>query len=244
MTSNKKSEISKIPFGEPDPWGSLEEGKNPLLEKIKQKLMKGSSKPAGIITSPGVNGHTADLDKRLPHDVNVAKKLLTDAGYPNGFNVELRCPDDRYIQDKEICVTIVEMLEKIGVKVTLLAQTKSKHFQDFKDDKCDFFMLGWGVPTFDSHYVFDYLYETGSDFNKVNFSNADVDYAIKIMETELDEKKRNSAIAKAWKIVKDDISYLPLHHKVTYWASKENIDVPIGANNEPLFKYASVQKTK
>jgi peptide/nickel transport system substrate-binding protein len=54
--------------------------------------MRGLSEPAGIITFPGVNGYTKDLDKRLPYDVNAAKKLLADAGYPNGFDVELRCP--------------------------------------------------------------------------------------------------------------------------------------------------------
>ena len=84
-------------------------------------------------------------------------------------------------------------------------------------------MLGWGVPTLDSHYVFHYLYESGASWNKVNFSNADVD----------------AAIAKAWKIVKDDISYLPLHHQVISWASKSNVNVPIRPNNEPLFRTAS-----
>ena len=98
---------------------------------------------------------------------------------------------------------------------------------------------GWGVPTLDSHYVFHYLYESGASWNKVNFSNSEVDAAIRVMEGEVDLDKRNEAIAKAWKIVKDDISYLPLHHQVISWASKSNVDVPIRPNNEPLFRFAS-----
>ena len=209
------------------------------IEAIKKKVMRGLSEPAGIITFPGVNGYTTDLDKRLPYDVDAAKKLLADAGYPKGFDVELRCPNDRYVNDEAICTAVVGMLGKIGVNVNLFAQTKSKHFKELKEDKGDFYMLGWGVPTLDSHYVFHYLYESGASWNKVNFSNSEVDAAIRVMEGEVDLDKRNAAIANAWKIVKDDISYLPLHHQVISWATKKNVDVPIRPNNEPLFRFAS-----
>ncbi len=210
------------------------------IEAIKKKVMRGLSEPAGIITFPGVTGYTKALDKRLPYDVDAAKKLLADAGYPNGFDVELRCPNDRYVNDEAICTAVVGMLGKIGVNVNLFAQTKSKHFKELKDNQGDFYMLGWGVPTLDSHYVFHYLYETDASWNKVNFSDADVDAAIRVMEGEVDLDKRNAAIAKAWKIVRDNIAYLPLHHQVISWASKSNVNVPIRPNNEPLFRFSSV----
>ena len=209
------------------------------IEAIKKKVMRGLSEPAGIITFPGVTGYTKELDKRLPYDVDAAKKLLASAGYPNGFDVELRCPNDRYVNDEAICTAVVGMLGKIGVNVSLFAQTKSKHFKELKDNQGDFYMLGWGVPTLDSHYVFHYLYDTGASWNKVNFSNTEVDEAIRVMEGEVDLDKRNAAIAKAWKIVRDDISYLPLHHQVISWASKSDVDVPIRPNNEPLFRFSS-----
>ena len=60
------------------------------------------------------------------------------------------------------------------------------------------------------------------------------------MVVEVDPAKRNAAIAEAWKIVKADISYLPLHHQVISWASKSSVDVPIRPNNEPLFRFATV----
>ena len=210
------------------------------IEAIKKKVMRGLSEPAGIITFPGVTGYTKALDERLPYDVDAAKQLLADAGYPDGFEVELRCPNDRYVNDEAICTAVVGMLGKIGVKVNLFAQTKSKHFKELKDNQGDFYMLGWGVPTLDSHYVFHYLYETGASWNKVNFSDADVDAAIRVMEGEVDLDKRNAAIANAWKIVRDNIAYLPLHHQVISWASKTNVNVPIRPNNEPLFRFSSV----
>ena len=208
------------------------------IEAIKKKVMRGLSEPAGIITFPGVTGYTKELDKRLPYDPEASKKLLADAGYPDGFDVELRCPNDRYVNDEAICTAVVGMFGKIGVNVSLNSQTKSKHFKELKNKKGDFYMLGWGVPTLDSHYVFHYLYDSGASWNRVNFSNTRVDELIKVMEGEVDLNKRNAAIAEAWKIVKDDISYLPLHHQVISWASKSNVDVPIRPNNEPLFRFA------
>ena len=209
------------------------------IEAIKQKVMRGNSAPAGIVTFPGVTGYTSDLDKRLPYDPEASKKLLADAGYPNGFEVELRCPNDRYINDEAICTAVVGMLGKVGVNVSLNSQTKSIHFKELGEKKGDFYMLGWGVPTLDSHYVFHYLYDTGASWNKANFSNARVDELIKVMEGEVDLDKRNAAIAEAWQIVKDDITYLPLHHQVIAWASKKNVNVPIRPNNEPLFRFSS-----
>jgi peptide/nickel transport system substrate-binding protein len=209
------------------------------IKAIQKKVMRGLSEPAGIITFPGVTGYTKDLDKRLEYNPEAAKKLLADAGYPNGFDVELRCPNDRYVNDEAICTAVVGMFGKIGVNVSLNSQTKSKHFKELKNKKGDFYMLGWGVPTLDSHYVFHYLYDTGASWNRVNFSDARVDELIKIMEGEVDLDKRNAAIAEAWKIVKDDISYLPLHHQVISWASAKNVNVPIRPNNEPLFRFSS-----
>jgi peptide/nickel transport system substrate-binding protein len=209
------------------------------IEAIKKKVMRGLSEPAGIITFPGVTGYTKELDKRLPYDPEAAKALLAKAGYPDGFDVELRCPNDRYVNDEAICTAVVGMFGKIGVNVSLNSQTKSKHFKELKNKKGDFYMLGWGVPTLDSHYVFHYLYDTGASWNRVNFSSSRVDELIKVMEGEVDLDKRNAAIAEAWKIVKDDISYLPLHHQVISWASAKNINVPIRPNNEPLFRFSS-----
>ena len=201
--------------------------------------MRGNSASAGIVTFPGVTGYTTELDKRLAFDPEASKKLLADAGYPDGFEVELRCPNDRYINDEAICTAVVGMLGKVGVKVSLNSQTKSIHFNELGEKKADFYMLGWGVPTLDSHYVFHYLYDTGASWNKANFSNTRVDELIKVMEGEVDLDKRNAAIAEAWQIVKDDITYLPLHHQVIAWASKKNVNVPIRPNNEPLFRFSS-----
>ncbi len=229
-------------------------GKNPLKDKkvrlamyhaldmnaIQDKVMRGLSEPAGMITFPGVQGYTKELDARLPYDPNMSKKLLTDAGYPDGFEITLDCPNNRYINDEAICVAAVSMLAKVGIKVNLDAQPKSIHFKDLQNDLSDFYMLGWGVPTFDSHYVYSFLLKSDGSWNKVGFSDARVDELVGTMLTETNLDQRNANIAEAWAIVQDNMPYLPLHHQVISWGSKSNVEVPIRTNNEPLFRFAKV----
>ena len=77
------------------------------MEAIKEKVMRGQSFPAGIITAPGINGHTPERDQRFAYDPDLAKKLLAEAGYADGFELTLDCPNDRYINDEAICVAAI-----------------------------------------------------------------------------------------------------------------------------------------
>ena len=210
------------------------------MDAIKDKVMRGLSEPAGMITFPGVQGYTKELDARLPYDPEKSKQLLAEAGYPDGFEITLDCPNNRYINDEAICVAAVGMLAKIGITVNLDSQPKSIHFKDLQNDLSDFYMLGWGVPTFDSHYVYSFLLTTGGSWNKVGYSDARVDELVGTMLTETNLDQRNANIAEAWAIVQDNMPYLPLHHQVISWGSKSNVDVPIRTNNEPLFRHAMV----
>jgi peptide/nickel transport system substrate-binding protein len=115
-------------------------GKNPFKDKrvrrafyqaidedaIVSKVMRGFAHKTALMVGPGVNGYDATLEKRFPYDPATAKKLLAEAGYPDGFEVGFDCPNDRYVNDEAICQAVVAMLAKIGVKTNLLAQTKAK----------------------------------------------------------------------------------------------------------------------
>jgi peptide/nickel transport system substrate-binding protein len=231
-------------------------GKNPFAEKavrqamyqaididaIHKKVMRGASVPAGLITSPGVHGYTKELDRRLPYDPEAAKKLMAQAGYPEGFEVKLDCPNDRYVNDEGICQAVVGMLGRIGVKVALDAQSKTLHFPKIQKRETEFYLLGWGVPTLDSHYVFSYLYHTKGSWNATGYSNAKVDELTEKMEREIDLKKRDAMIEEAWRTVRDDVVYLPLHHQVITWAMSSKLELPIVANDSPQFRYAMLKR--
>jgi len=231
-------------------------GKNPFADRrvreamyraidiaaIQKVVMRGLAVPAGIITSPGVNGYNGNLNKRLAYDPKKAKELLTAAGYPNGFSVRLDCPNNRYNNDEKICIAVVGMLGKIGIKVNLDAIPKSKHFPKIQKRVSDFYMLGWGVPTLDSHYVFTYLYRSKGPWNATGFKNPRVDELTAAMPVTVDLKKRDAMIAEAWKIAKDAIVYIPLHHQVIAWGMSKKVTLPIRADDSPHFRWAKVSK--
>ena len=241
--------------GSPELRSSNVKGKNPFadakvrqavyqaidIKAIQQKVMRGDAEPAGIITPSFVNGWTKELDQRPPFDAEASKKLLSEAGYPNGFEVKLDCPNDRYINDEAICQAVVGMLGKVGIKTALDAQSKSLHFPKLQNKKSDFYMLGWGVPTLDSHYVFSFLYKTNGTWNSTGYSNPEVDKLTSEMDQEIDIEKRNQMIAKAWEIVKKDGVYAPLHHQVITWAMRDKLDMPIIPNDSPQFRYATMK---
>lgn len=232
-------------------------GKNPLadqrvrqafyqaidIEAIKKKVMRGYSVPAGLITPPAVHGYTDELNKRRPYDVAAAKKLLADAGYKDGFSLQLDCPNNRYINDEGICQAVVGMLGKIGVKVHLSAIPKTIHFPKIKNRETDFYMLGWGVSTLDSHYVFNYLVKSADKgWNGTGFKDSEIDATILKIEKEVDFPKRDKMIAGVWQTMRDNVNYLPLHHQVIVWAMSDKLDIPIVADDGVRFIYTKFKK--
>ena len=130
--------------------------------------MRGLSIPAGIMVAPGVNGNTPDIDVPAKVDPERAKKLLADAGYPNGFEFQLNCPNNRYVNDEEICQNLVGMWARIGVKTKLVAESMATFIQKVQNFDTSAYLLGWGVATFDAQYTLQSLIRTrttGADGN-------------------------------------------------------------------------------
>ncbi|MEM7423797.1 MAG: ABC transporter substrate-binding protein [Pseudomonadota bacterium] len=200
-------------------------------EAIKRVVMEGLSFPTGMITPPGVLGNTPGNDGPYPFDAAKAKALLAEAGYPDGFSVRLDCPNNRYNNDEKICQAAVAMLAKIGVKVNLEAIPKAQHFPKIQNRTSDFYMLGWGVPTLDSHYVFSYLLAKDGSWNATGYDNARVNEITGLITTETDIEKRTALIDEAWNIIKADMPYAPIHHQVIAWAMSDKLDAPIAADD-------------
>lgn len=210
-------------------------------EAIQKVVMRSQSKPTGVIMPPFVNGWTPKLDEYPAYDVAAAKKLMTDAGYANGFEITLNCPNDRYINDEGICQAAVGMFGQIGIKVTLDAKPKAQHFPLIKKRETDFYMLGWGVPTFDSEYIFNFLAHTSTDklgsWNGTRYSNPDMDKKIVSLASETNLDARNKIIGEIWSTVKGEVLYLPIHHQVLNWGMKAGIDFPVQPEDQPHFKF-------
>ncbi|MEM6354646.1 MAG: ABC transporter substrate-binding protein, partial [Pseudomonadota bacterium] len=174
------------------------------------------------------------------------KALMAEAGYRDGFNITLNCPNDRYINDEAICQAVVGMMGQIGINVSLDAKPKAQHFPLITQGQTDFYLLGWGVPTFDSEYIFNFLVHTkGEDrgsWNGTGYSNAKVDEMIQTLSSETDLEARNETIGKIWAEVQSDLLYLPVHHQVLNWGMKDGIQFDVQPEDQPHFKYLTFSK--
>jgi peptide/nickel transport system substrate-binding protein len=208
-------------------------------EAIRQVVMRGQSRPAGMIAPPFVNGWTAEMDQ-VTTDLDAARALMTEAGYEDGFSIQLDCPNDRYINDEAICQAVVGMLGQIGIDVNLDAKPKAQHFP-LIPGQTDFYMLGWGVPTFDSEYIFNFLIHTLTDQrgsrNGTGYSNPEIDAMIQSLASETDLEARNETIASIWEVVQAETLHLPIHHQILNWGMVEEIGTEVSPEDMPKFKY-------
>jgi len=210
------------------------------IETIKSKVMRGASTPTALMIAPGVHGFVASLNKRLPYDPAAAKKLLADAGYPNGFEVGMNCPNDRYVNDSEICQAIAAMLARIGVKVNLMVESKATYFPKILSRNTSFYLLGWTPSTLDAHDALYSLMATPGpggqgQFNLGSYSNPKFDELTTKIQSETDDNQRNAMIAEAMKIHEDDIGHIPLHQQALAWGVRKNISlVQLATNDMPL----------
>ncbi len=230
--------------------GSNIKGKNPLkdlrvrmalyqsidIASINRVTMRGQSQPTGALVAPQVNGWTEGVHKRHAYDPEASKKLLADAGYPQGFEVDFACPNNRYINDEEICQAVTAMWAKIGIKAKLRTLPLVTYFPMIQRFEASIYMLGWGVPTFDALYSLQSLTRslgTGGDgnYNVGRYSNQRMDYVVDRVKAETDLLVRNRLLTEALQLQNDTVAHIPLHNQIIPWALKKNVDVTHRADN-------------
>ncbi|HVJ54554.1 MAG TPA: ABC transporter substrate-binding protein [Aliidongia sp.] len=218
------------------------------INTIKTKVMRGFSQPTAEMIAPGINGFDPKLNERPAYDPVKSKALLVEAGYPDGFETGMDCPNDRYVNDEAICQAVVAMLAKVGIKVNLLAQTRVKYFAKINPPgyTTSFYMLGWTPATYDAHNAMVALMATRNgnglgDFNNGGFSYKEIDDGMHAVQIETDKEKRQALISDVLKFVKDNYLYIPLHQQVVVWAARNNVDVAQMADNYFPLRYVTVK---
>jgi peptide/nickel transport system substrate-binding protein len=213
------------------------------IELIKTRVMRGLSTPSALMVAPQLFPLSKDFT-RPKFDPDGAKKLLTEAGYPDGFEVTMDCPNDRYVNDAAICQAVVGMLARIGVKITLLAQPKALYFAKILKPggyQSSFYLLGWTPGTSDSHNV---LYDimgcrddpksARGEANVAGYCNKKMDEVTDKVLVEPDPAKRDQLIKEAFEIAAKDYAYIPLHQQALAWGVSKKLKVVQRADNAVL----------
>lgn len=247
-------------MGSPELKYSNVKGKNPFADKrvrqalsmaidrdaIRRNIMRGLSIPAGVMVAPGVNGNTPELDAPTKADVDGAKKLLAEAGYPGGFEFRLNCPNNRYVNDEEICQAILAMWARVGVRAQLMAENMATFIQKVQNFDSSMYLLGWGVATYDAQYAIQSLARTrtsGADgnFNFSKVSDPVVDRLTDAMKTETDTAKRDAMIKEALQRIKDEVLLIPIHHQMRPWAMKAGVTTVHRSDDRPEARFTSLR---
>ena len=212
---------------------------------IQRTIMRGLSVPGMLMVAPGVNGYTKEADKPVTANIDAAKKLLADAGYPNGFEFTLDCPNNRYVNDEEICQAIVGMWARAGLKVKLNAMPFATYIPKIQKHESSAYMLGWGVATYDALYSLQSLVRTkttGADgnFNLGRVNDPKLDALIDAAKSETDVAKRDALLKEGLKLTMDNAYYVPIHHQIRPWAMKKNVSTVHRSDDRPEARFTSV----
>jgi len=206
-----------------------------------QKIMKGFGTAAGQNSPAGYQGHNDALKPRF--DLDMAKKLMKEAGYENGFECTMIAPNNRYVNDEKLAQAFVSMMSKIGIKISLKTMPKAQYWDQFDAQVADIQMIGWHSDTEDSANFFEYLYmcpnkETGrGQYNSGNYCNPEVDKLTMASNSEIDVAKRSAMLQQIEQILYDDAAFIPLHWQNLSWASRDNLNTEeiVNVMNFPYF---------
>jgi len=206
---------------------------------IVDKIMKGFATPAAQFSPAGYLGYNPALKPRF--DLDLAKKLMKDAGYENGFSVTMMAPNNRYVNDDKIAQAVAAMLSKINIKVDLQTMPKAQYWPAFDDRAADIMMIGWHSDTEDSANFYEFLAMTPDQstgfgaYNSGNYSSQFVDSTTLRANKETDPKKRAEMLQSIEAKIFQDAGFIPLHWQNLAWAARKgvHIDPIVNALNFP-----------
>jgi peptide/nickel transport system substrate-binding protein len=201
------------------------------IETIRAKLMNGQSVPTGGLTpSPQGAYNDATLETRLPYDVARARALMAEAGYADGFEVTMGCPNNRYINDEEICIALASMWAQLKVKVKVNGMPRSLYFPKLEKFDTSLYLLGWGGAVTDAETtitpVLRFPAEAGVGlFNAGRARNEAFEKLAVAQGQEPDAKKREELVKAALREYRTQAHIIPLHRQVVPWAARGNVEV-------------------
>lgn len=225
------------------------------IAAIQRSVMRGKSRPTALLNGPGIEGFSAEVDATRPgFDRDAARRLLAEAGYPSGFALGMHCPNNRYVNDENICAAVAAMLAQVGIRVTLTAEPMATFFTRANRREVSFYLLGTTPPTYDSfstvfglamcreEQVKDRPALRGQgQFNNGGYCNPRFDRAVDAARTEMDPARRRAHFAEAWRVMVDDFAYIPLHQQFLSWGMRDTVDLKARPDDVLDLRYVVVK---
>ena len=197
---------------------------------LSERLMEGAANEAEQWMPAGTFGYN-DALKPIPYDPDAAKRLLAEAGYPDGFGLVMHIPVDRYVGGSEVAQAIAQMWSRIGVRTTLETLTWTVYSSRVNKGEFAMTMIAWGNGTGEASYALLNIIATQDRAkgqgvsNWGHYSNKDVDQALDDATSAFDDTKRAAILRHAAQLVSDDVGIMPLFHYQNIWAARKGLVV-------------------
>jgi len=214
---------------------------------ILQTIMRGNAQEVSQLVSPAMRGYSDALAARPAYDPEAARTLLAAAGYPDGFSFGLKCPNDRYLNDEAVCQAITGMLAQVGITATLDAMPVQNYWPELRADNFDMYLLGWSPGTFDAEHPLRFLASTPNADKKLGswnfggFSNARIDEMLPMIQSEIDDTKRQAMLDEATQILQDEVAYVPMYVQPLVWGAQANVALTQRPDNFFLLRWVNVE---
>jgi len=190
------------------------------------RTMEGLAQPASNLVAPGIFGYNAAL-KAQTYNPEGAKKLLAEAGYPNGFNITLHGPNNRYINDEQVIQTMAQFLSRVGIRAKVTTMPLAVYFGRARAGEFSMALLGWGTLAGDfglRTLVGTPDAATGwGSWNWGKYSNPAADLLVSRALASVDANTREALARDAAQLVMQDNAIIPMHHQVASWAMRKGI---------------------
>jgi len=196
-------------------------------QAITERVLEGVGTPASNINAPGVLGYNKSLTVE-GYDPVGAKKLLAEAGYPDGFALTIHGPNNRYINDQQIVETTAQLLAKIGIQAKVDTQPLTVYLPKAKANEYSIALLGWGSLATD--FTLRTLVgtpdpQTGwGSWNWGRYSNPQVDTLVKQALAAVDQTRRDALAQQAAATALKDYAVIPSHHQYATWAVRKGLN--------------------
>jgi peptide/nickel transport system substrate-binding protein len=197
-------------------------------QALVERVMEGAARATGQLMPEGMFGWSPAL-KAEPYDPDGAKKLLADAGYPDGFSLTIHGPNDRYVNDDQVAQAIAQMLSRVGIATRVETMPSAVYFS--RANKLDFslMLVGWGSDTAEASSPLKALLATYSSekgmgqANRGRYSNAKMDALLAQALATVDDSKREKLLQDATAVAMSDVGIVPLYHQENVWATRKGI---------------------
>jgi peptide/nickel transport system substrate-binding protein len=241
VTDRDGRPLAKNPLKDPRVRKAISKAIN--RQALAERVMEGQAVPTGQLLPEGFFGYTRNL-KVEAYDPEGAKKLLAEAGYPNGFGLTIHSPNNRYVNDAKVAQAVAQMLARVGIATRVETMPSATFFPQATEFKFSFILVGWSSGTGEASSPLKALIATVSrdkgfgTANRGHYSNAKVDLMLEDALVTVDDTRREALLQRATELAINDTAIVPLYHQVSVWGTRNGISyVPRTDENTLAHKF-------